>query len=143
MFSCHIIVPDKMLDAVLLFDRSGKFLRKISGKGKGPGEYVSVYDVSFCRKDSLLCLLDVPSDKMITYTLQGLLKQETSIPLNSVNFSTLNDSVLCVLFPRPEFANNHSYSIALYNSHLNPIRFGNDVPAGKMDRHVELLRGEI
>ncbi|MFC2118339.1 6-bladed beta-propeller [Bacteroidota bacterium] len=41
----HIVVWDRTLNTIIVFNKEGSFLRKIKYGGKGPGEFLSCYDV--------------------------------------------------------------------------------------------------
>lgn len=42
----YILVADKQLNRVLLFNRDGKFLRQIGKSGKGPGEFPKIMELA-------------------------------------------------------------------------------------------------
>lgn len=115
----RVIVLDKKQQIVLVFDKSGKYIGKIGNYGRGPGEYLGIADIAIRRRDSTLCLYDDQTSKIIIYSMQGRLKSETRTPFNADKAAFLNDSILCLLAPRPNFVNNNSYSIALYDSRMN------------------------
>ena len=51
----HILIFDTRMQKILLFDSKGNFLRKISNRGKGSGEYQRAFDI------------DITDDEMYTY----------------------------------------------------------------------------
>lgn len=66
------------------FDKTGKFIKKIGGKGSGPGEYISPTDFTIDRTHKKIYLLDVQTQTVIRYSAEGdyeellNLKDETS-----------------------------------------------------------------
>lgn len=56
------------MDEVLLFDRAGRYLRKISGRGSGPGEYTLIGQMFYNEKRQTL---SVASYKILEYDLWG------------------------------------------------------------------------
>jgi hypothetical protein len=72
-----LFILDKRNSSVLRFDKMGKFLGRIGGQGRGPGEYQSVYDIAVTS--DYVCVLDLDGGKQIYYTHQGELCEE--VPL--------------------------------------------------------------
>lgn len=56
---------------VFIFDRAGKFIRKISRKGRGPQEYISLADVDYDTDAGQLVVLDSYGQKLLFYSLEG------------------------------------------------------------------------
>ena len=64
----YIIVGET--GTVMLFDKTGKFIRKIGSTGQGPGEYTSIYDLTVDDKNELLFLYSM-GGKIICYDFEG------------------------------------------------------------------------
>lgn len=62
---------------VLLFDNQGKYLRKISHVGNGPGEYTVINQMCYNKKRQSVSLA---SSKIIEYDVYSNLKREFSVP---------------------------------------------------------------
>jgi len=75
-----LYVFDDMRDAVLIFDREGYFVQKIERKGRGPGEYIGLMDVSLNRNTGHLSFLtDIP-EKIMRYDQSGRFVDEEITP---------------------------------------------------------------
>ncbi len=82
----HILVVNTkgLLGDLLLFDRKGKFCRKIGKVGKGPGEFTSLLTACLDPYDRFVILVDPFGDRVIKYSLDGLV-------LNEKPFSELSE----------------------------------------------------
>ena len=93
--SHHIVVWDSQ-SGVLLFNKTGKYIRKIGTQGKGPGEYAFLRDITINNKDNFLYFLD--SNKLICYNTEGEFIKQVS--LNQVHFTKyinyINDEILLI-----------------------------------------------
>lgn len=70
------ILDSDVTKTLFCFDRNGGFLFKINNIGKGPGEFISPVDFSINDQKKELSLLDVGSQKIITYNLNGTFIKE-------------------------------------------------------------------
>lgn len=68
---------------LLLFNRSGKFLRQIGHIGRGPGEYAFLKNASIDPKERYVIAVD--GHKYLKYTLDGTFLKERKIPDGSRN----------------------------------------------------------
>lgn len=68
--------------SVFIFDREGKFVRKISRRGKGPQEYISLTDADYDTDAGQLIILDSFGRKLLFYSLEG--KFVKQIDLNGI-----------------------------------------------------------
>ncbi len=66
--SFYIISDSKF---VYEYDKAGRFIRQIGTQGRGPGEYLSVEEISVNYKDSCVNLFDFPSQKFLKYDHDG------------------------------------------------------------------------
>lgn len=57
---------------VYKFNKAGKFLGKIGSLGKGPGEYLSAYDIQINEYDEQIYVLDTNGKKIHMYSINGL-----------------------------------------------------------------------
>ena len=67
---------DKENNHVLCFSNKGQFLHKIGSKGRGPGEYIKIEDISVDYNKHQLCLLDLNGGKQLFYNYEGKLLYE-------------------------------------------------------------------
>jgi len=56
---------------ILRFDQNGKFLNQISGRGKGPSEFIDLSGVGFNAKNDHLYLINRLTDKAMEFSLDG------------------------------------------------------------------------
>src|SRR5690606_10801656 len=102
----HIFILDIYQTAsIYIFNRAGKFLRKIHRPGKGPGEYTQPADIAIDQTTSVLHLLNEFPQKIIKYNLQGQYKGEIALPIRFRSFSLDNEGDI-VLINEP-FCRNH------------------------------------
>lgn len=100
--SGNIYVPDQKRHAVMCFDSSGKFIRKIGKQGQGPGDFLTPGDV-FVTKDYLV-VRDIGNSRFQYLDLEGkylrsfkFFKTYASFVINE------NDLVIGALFPRSSY----------------------------------------
>jgi hypothetical protein len=93
-----IYALDKRAFAILVFDESGKFIRKIQNVGNGPGEYLDLYDFNYNAQSRELELMSARG-KLISYDLsENTFSDIFSLPneIQSIHHFTLlsNDIIL-------------------------------------------------
>jgi hypothetical protein len=77
--------------SVLVFDaNSGKELLSIRHLGKGPGEYISLYDMLYDENEDIIELLDMNSKKVLRYGKYGNFINEFKISFSSFSFHKIN-----------------------------------------------------
>jgi hypothetical protein len=84
---------------VMVFDREGKFLRKIGSIGRGPGEYNYYYKFTVDGKSETVCILDFDIIKVYSKTgnfLRNISLKELGEGVDAIEFY---DSKLFVSFP--------------------------------------------
>lgn len=80
--------------AVLMFDCDGNFVRKISGLGRGPGEYTRLYAVDIDRKNHQIIIYDLSTKKLIFYGYDGTFLKEIHLKnYCGMTFSCVNDTL--------------------------------------------------
>lgn len=72
----NILVFDTKQTAILLFDKEGKFIRKIGQKGRGPEEYLFFNEIVFERKTEIIYAHERYLNKMFKYNLKGELLEQ-------------------------------------------------------------------
>ena len=87
------LVWDGDNDAVLAFDKSGKFLHRIGEKGHDEGEYVEITDVWLDRRKKMVYLLDNHSRQILGYGLDGTLRKTLATRHYAVSFCMDGDYV--------------------------------------------------
>ncbi|WP_106832093.1 6-bladed beta-propeller [Parabacteroides pacaensis] len=73
-----LFIYDLQLQEIFIFDVTGKYLSKISRKGKGPGEYIQITDFTIDPiKKQILALCSIPHKRMY-FTYDGTFIKEES-----------------------------------------------------------------
>jgi len=92
----YLLIYDRMLSKVLLFDRLGKFLRQISRPGKGPGEYNRPQDMSMDPAGQFIYITF--SKQINIYRITGEFVKATPLPSWADFVEPFGDAFLAV-FP--------------------------------------------
>jgi hypothetical protein len=82
---------DRKQDVILTFDGEGKYLSKLSKKGHGPGEYLSLED--FFIDGSLLYALSSDSRKILIYDLKFNFIKSFNINTYATNIDFFGDNI--------------------------------------------------
>jgi hypothetical protein len=93
----YILIYDLSQPMVLLFDRQGKFIRKIGNMGKGPGEYNRPNDVRISGDEKYILIMDFK--KVIRFGFDGSLIVETKLPDFAKNIDTFDDGFIGFFSP--------------------------------------------
>jgi len=97
----YIGVKPHYADNYKLFDRSGKFLRTLSRRGKGPGEYQNSIDDDIIDEKNGLVYLSAFPGKILVYSISGQLLKEIVTPPMSSPKMFLSDGILTLVhYPR-------------------------------------------
>lgn len=72
----NILIFDSKQTAILLFDKEGKFIRKIGQKGRGPEEYLFFNEIVFERKTEIIYAHERYLNKIFKYNLKGELLEQ-------------------------------------------------------------------
>ena len=67
----NLLVADRDNQSLLLFGKDGRFIKKIVGQGKGPGEYSKMYDVAVDKEGRRLFVLDAYAQSVLIYDFDG------------------------------------------------------------------------
>ena len=112
LFEKYIIVGQTF--KILVFNKDGKFIRSISSRGQGPGEYTGIQSISMDEKNNRLFVNASP--KIICYDLNGRLLKETRL-FSAEDINYINNELLIIV------NNYHNYSKGVYSQpvlfHLN------------------------
>lgn len=85
-----IYILDTRRESITIFDMQGKYQIKVEAIGKGPGEYLEIYD--FCLLDDNIIILD-RTNKIIFYDNYGSYISEQRLPFFCDAFITMGDSL--------------------------------------------------
>ena len=67
----NLLVVDRDNQSLLLFGKDGRFIKKIAGQGKGPGEYLRMYDAAVDKEGRRLFVLDAYAQSVLIYDFDG------------------------------------------------------------------------
>lgn len=111
----YLVIIDSDHSQILLFNKTGKFIRKIGNKGQGPGEYLWP-DFSVLVKDELF-VWDKLLNKTFCYDLHtGKCLRTKKHDAKPCSMDYFNDSILVYYYSFPEsnqeiFAHIHTLSL--------------------------------
>lgn len=106
----YILIACDQTDKVLLFDRSGKFLRQIGRTGQGPGEYTDPWFVTINPNESHVLVCNASYRKILKYTINGdFIKQKN-----------LTDEISSYINGAPLFFDDEHFGIPIRRP-LEPI----------------------
>ena len=88
----RIYIQDKGQDQVFIFDMTGKCIKKISTRGRGPKEYLGIGNIDINVSKNELIITDVLSGRSMFYDLDGNYKYSYNIPFDSDGMRWLCDS---------------------------------------------------
>ena len=105
----RILIVDKdITQTIYIFDKSGKFIRKINKKGRGPGEYLSLNDVAVDVSNKRLIVHDDMAQKISIFTYEGEFIEKISLDFITTSIAYLgNNRLACYC----DYINNPNYSI--------------------------------
>ena len=105
----RILIVDKdITQTIYIFDKSGKFIRKINKKGRGPGEYLSLNDVAVDVSNKRLIVHDDMAQKLSIFTYEGEFIEKIRLDFITTSIAYLgNNRLACYC----DYINNPNYSI--------------------------------
>lgn len=112
IYQDRIYILDIFGKSVLLFNKHGKFIRRIGSKGKGPREYISPMSIDIDEKSELLYVLDDKASKFLIFSLEGEFVREERVNFRLNDYEILDENTYVVNtdvstnFHLPEIANN-------------------------------------
>ena len=100
---------DKKQKVILVFDKNGRFMRKLDKKGKGPDEYLSLDD--FFIHNSLIYILSNSMQKILIYDTFFHLKKTFNTGTYASNIDFFGDKI----FLYSNFSSLQEKNIYVYN----------------------------
>lgn len=67
----YMMIPAGYRQPVKLFDRKGNYLRNIGKVGRGPGEYISLYDMQIDEKNKRIFLMPWQTRYLYEFNMEG------------------------------------------------------------------------
>lgn len=94
----HIIVADRHLaKSIFIFDRQGKIQTVISRHGRGPQEYLSIFDVVLTPDQKRIAVLDNYGKKILYFDLAGNFLFHKDTPFYPIFFKYLDDENMLIV----------------------------------------------
>ncbi|HBB93039.1 MAG: hypothetical protein A2X22_03140 [Bacteroidetes bacterium GWF2_49_14] len=107
-----IVIADTRDYQAFLFHRDGRFVKHLGKIGKGPGEFVSCYNVSLSPDETSVAIFDASRQRVIVYQTGSSNYQEVTINgfANEVVFGS--DTHLLVSYNYPASVTNSNFQFA-------------------------------
>lgn len=97
LFSKSFIFVNDTRNRLLQFDKNGKFLRQIGSLGRGPEEYLFVYD--FCLNEETNEIYIFSLDKMLVFSFEGKFKKTIKLSFRIADAIILDKNSLMFHLP--------------------------------------------
>ncbi len=98
---------------LLVFDKNGKFQRSIGRVGRGPGEYLKLYNFEIDHGTNELLLVDVGGEKVMVFSLDGTFKNYVSFEELPTNITRLHNGNFVLMYGAGHFQRNENYVLAI------------------------------
>ena len=126
LFNDKIVVLDRGMESILIFDFNGKLTGKINNRGRGPNEYLEILDFSLREDDELIFVLVSRNGYnlgVFHYSSDGKLMDDFSIPFYANSVAYFKDKLFFYsdYFSRNE--NDYNVNITNVNGELISSQF--------------------
>lgn len=120
-FDSYFFILDKRTKKIWCFDSLGKYIFQIDKKGKGPGEYLDIFDFNIDKENKQILVLDRNSQKILYYDFSGQYLKDVQLDVKARLFALLNNKFLLYtsgvdIYMKKE---NNDYGYNLFLSDLN------------------------
>jgi hypothetical protein len=112
--------------SLLVFDKSGRFITRVGFQGRGPQEYVALYNFEIDPTRDELLLIDSQGQKILLFDMEGKFKQTISIPFRIECAGRLPDGRFVLAYSVFGIANNEYFVVAIC-----------DEAGNVLERHIE------
>ncbi len=129
VFNETFYVLDKKTSQLLVFNKDGKFIRKIGSRGHGPGEYTRLTDFTIDKKNNELFLFSSWDSKILKYNIKGKFISDFKIK-NYPDSFILTPSGDFIFYTA--FNNENLYSVVYTNKKGKPLKHTFPFPKGTM-----------
>lgn len=92
-----IVIWDRQSDAVLLFDKKGKFISKLGSLGKGQGEYLQIFDIAIDEIQKCVIIGDMEKRSMLYFDFKGYFLRNSTVKdlmKSGIAFTTYNQALI-------------------------------------------------
>lgn len=122
----YILITSEFERRVLLFNRSGKFIRQIGSQGKGPGEYIYPHFATIDPQERFIIIKDAQGGNLFKYDLNGSILKQVDISDLCPNRPSwkpvfLDNNHFALSFNRPLISKNDHFNIAVFDLELNLV----------------------
>jgi hypothetical protein len=119
-----LIIEDSLMfisdmDELFVFNLNGQFIYKVSRFGRGPGEYINIWDFDISLEDNLLTIYSDRSKKVIQYDISGQLQNEYIINNFPSKIAYLSPNHLVSAYPYPDYYLNNNQRLSFLDSEGN------------------------
>lgn len=80
-------------ETLWIFNTEGRFENIIHTPGKGPGEYLEIFEFCIDEVSGQIVIIDARADKMLIYNKNAELLQDISIPLEQGSYNALGNEL--------------------------------------------------
>ncbi len=105
-----LVVDNQISEKIDIYDISGKWLNTIDRQGRGPGEYIKLFDASYDIVDSLIVIYDLGYNKFYD-TAGNFVKSEKTTP--SSNSFQIGDITLKTVLPGQSQPNSQAFDLII------------------------------
>ena len=107
-----VFTLDEQQNTLYVFDTVGRYVKKLSRVGRGPGEYIMLNDFCFDEQTGNVMILDSYSARIKVYDKEFNYIKEIKLPSGSINhIQYVNDSLIALY--------SMSEGMAILYNHLN------------------------
>lgn len=93
----HLFILNKIPSEIFMFDKDGKYIRKIGQQGRGAGEYLNIENIYVDENKQEIVLLDSKNCKIFIYNYNGDFIKTISNKHNPYgHVARLNDTLYCL-----------------------------------------------
>lgn len=110
----NYFIHDRMNNNLFLFDLNGTFVRKIGTLGKGPNEYLEIYDVALDKKNKIISIMDLKGRKYLLYSYAGEFKRSVKMDVIGEQHEYCTSGIIYNIFKchNPENLDFNNYCLA-------------------------------
>lgn len=119
---------------LMIFSETGRFLWKLSARGRGPGEYLAIEDFDVAE-DGRIYLWDWSSRNMLLYSDGGIFQKSLGLEISFINFRLLPDGKIIAYCDR---YNSHQIAIVDLSDNSQQLF----LPWLPEQRHMKVLISE-
>jgi hypothetical protein len=115
----YIVIQDKLLDGLYIFDINGKFLRKIGIKGKGPAECVGITAFNIDENEEFV-YISTFDYFLKKYSLKGEFVRSSRLylPQNFIKYIDNEEFVLAFPYPQSVQLENFSFRVVSFEGKI-------------------------